>query len=160
MNTLRDWEAEMYTSKTMAVALVLLFSAIARAKSIPIGIVSSCKAAAIRGTNLVPGTTIFSGDTIDVGAQGNVWIAVQGGGQVQVFENSTVLLTKSPDSIQVRVDRGQAKTSSKGVVMKRASPEFYRPQTGSKVDLEKHGDRDCEVSKDSRRPRPCRDDSD
>src|SRR5947209_8525540 len=134
----------MYTNKAIVIALVLLFSAIARAKSIPIGIVSSCKAAAIRGANLVPGATIFSGDTIDVGAQGNVWIAVQGGGQVQVFENSTVLLTKSLDSIRVTVDRGQAKTSSKGVVINRASPEFYGSQTGSKVDLEKLRERDCE----------------
>src|ERR1700676_961296 len=118
----------MYTNKTIAVALVLFLSTAVTAKSIPIGTVSSCKAAAIHGTNLVPGTTIFSGDTINVGAQGSAWIAFQGGGQVQVFENSTVLLTKSPDSIQVTVDRGQALTHSKGVVINSLSPEVDRSQ--------------------------------
>ena len=150
----------MYARKAAAITVVLLLSAVVKAKSVPIGTVSSCKVAAIHGTNLVPGTTIFSGDTIDVGAQGSAWIALQGGGQVQVFENSTVLLTKSPNSIQVTVDRGQALTKSKGVVINNISPEIARPQESLRPDQDKHKDRDCEVSKDSRKVRPCRDDID
>jgi hypothetical protein len=80
-----------------------------------------------------------------------------------VSENSTVVLTKSPDSIRVTVDRGQAQTNSKGVVINSVSLEDIRSPVGAKVDLDKHKDtdrdkdRDCEVSKDSRRIRPCRD---
>src|ERR1700674_28277 len=148
---IHEWkEGEMYARKAAAITVVLLLSAVVKAKSVPIGTVSSCKVAAIHGTNLVPGTTIFSGDTIDVGAQGSAWIALQGGGQVQVFENSTVLLTKSPNSIQVTVDRGQALTKSKGVVINSLSPEVDRSQKSAGPDWDKHKDRDCEVSKDSR----------
>ena len=153
-------EGEMYARKAAVVTLALLLAAVVKAKSVPIGIVSSCKMAAIHGTYLVPGTTIFSGDTIDVGAQGSAWIALQGGGQVQVFENSMVLLTKSPDSIQVTVDRGQALTKSKGVVIHSVSPQVSWFQVGTKADQNKHKDPDCEVSKHSRRNRPCRDDID
>jgi hypothetical protein len=153
-------EGEMYARKATVVALVLLFSAVVIAKSVPIGTVSSCKAAAIHGTSLVPGTTIFSGDTIDVGAQGSAWIALQGGGQLQVFENSTVLLTRSPDSIQVSVDRGRALTKSKGVVINSISPEVARTPESSRPSQDKHQDRDCEVSKNTRKNKPCRDDVD
>ena len=89
---------------------------------------------------------------------------------MQVSENSTVVLTKSPDSIRVTGDRGQAQTNSKGVVINSVSLGDIRSQVGPKVDLDKHKDsdrdkdrnkdRDCEVSKDSRRIRPCRDDID
>jgi len=61
-------------------------------KPVPIGTVSSLqKQLQFTGTNLVPGTTIFSGETtIHVGGpRPGVWIAVEGGGQVQVSENST-----------------------------------------------------------------------
>ena len=150
----------MCMRKAAVVTLVLLLSAVVKAKSVPIGTVSSCKAAAIHGTNLLPGTTIFSGDTIDVGAQGSAWIALQDGGQVQVFENSTLLLTKSPDSIQVTVDRGHALTKNKGVVINSTSPGIARSQENARPDRDKHKDRDCEVSKDSRKNRPCRDDID
>lgn len=168
----------MHTSKATLVTLILLLSTIVKAKSVPIGTVSSCKAAAIQGANLVPGATVFSGDTIDVGPQGNVWIAVQGGGQVQVLANSTVLLTKSPDWIEVTVDRGLAQTTSKGIVIKGNFAQVGQSQTGAKVDPGKlsvrtppahsesrrgdrqHEDRDCDVSKDSRRIRPCRGDID
>jgi hypothetical protein len=64
------------------------------------------------------------------------------------------------------VDRGQAQTNSKGVVINSVSLEDIRSQAGAKVDQDKHKDtdrdkdRDCEVSKHSRRIRPCRDDID
>jgi hypothetical protein len=153
-------EGEMYKRIAAVVILVLVPFVVIKATSVPIGTISSCKGAAIHGANLVPGTTIFSGDTIDVGAQGNAWIAVRGGGQVQVSENSTVLLTKSPDSIRVTVDHGQAQTNIKGVVINRNSLEDDRSQTEGKDDHDKHKERDCEVSKASRKFKPCRDDSD
>ena len=150
----------MFISRAALVTLILLALNGTRAKPVPIGTVSSCKGAAIHGAALFPGTTIFSGDTIDVSAQGNAWIAMQGGGQVQVYENSSVLLTKSPDSIRVTIDRGAAQTNSKGVVISRQYLQDDRPQSNAKEEREKHEDRDCEVSRDSRRHKPCKDDVD
>jgi hypothetical protein len=153
----------MCIKKVAAVSLVLVFSVVVLAKSAPIGTVSSCKVAAILGTDLVPGTTIFSGDKIVVGSQGSVWVSMQGGGQVQVFENSTVVFTKSPDSIRVTLDRGQARINGKNVVLTGASRENNLFQENSGVGHDNRGkdkDRDCEISKDSRKIKPCRDDID
>ena|ERR1700687_4697535 len=153
-------EVAMNARKAAVVTLLLLLFSDVKANSLPVGTISSCTGAAIHGANLVPGTTIFSGDKIDVGAQGNVYIAVRGGGQVEVFENSTVLLTKSSDSIRLRIDRGQAKSNTKGVVINSVSSNDEGHESGRRVDRDKHKDRDCEVSKDSRKFRPCRDDID
>jgi hypothetical protein len=150
----------MCTKRAAVVALVLLLSVVVGAKPVPLGTVSSCNLASIHGTNLVPGTTIFNGDTIDVGAQGHVWLAVQGGGQVQVFENSTVRLTKSSDSIQLTVDRGRAQTNSKRVVISRESAVGGLFLERARSDQNRHEDRDCAVSKDARKHRTCRDDTD
>jgi hypothetical protein len=153
----------MCIKKVAAVSLVLVFSVVVLAKSAPIGTVSSCKVAAILGTDLVPGTTIFSGDKIVVGSQGSVWVSMQGGGQVQVFENSTVVFTKSPDSIRVTLDRGQARINGKNVVLTGASRENNLFQENAGVGHDNRGkdkDRDCEISKDSRKIKPCRDDID
>ncbi len=70
--------------------------------------VSTSKTATVRGTSLTPGSTIFSGDTIEVGPQGGARITLRGGAQVQVAENSLVRLTKLTDRIQLIVDRGTA----------------------------------------------------
>ena len=69
----------MFIRRAALIILILLVLNGARAKPVPIGTVSSCKGAAIHGAALFPGTTIFSGDKIDVSAQGNAWIAMQGG---------------------------------------------------------------------------------
>jgi hypothetical protein len=153
-------EDAMYTRRAMVVTLILLLSALAGAKPVPIGTVTSCNGAAIHGTNLVPGSTIYSGDTIDVGAQGSAWISVPGGGQVQVFENTTIHLTKGSDSIQLTVDRGRAQTNSKGVVIHESSEADGHFQGGKITDERKHNDGNCEVSKDTRKNRPCRDATD
>lgn len=73
-----------------------------------VGNVSTSKAATVRGTTLRPGSTIFSGDTIEVGPQGGARITLTGGGQVQVAANSQVRLTKLTDRIQLIIDRGTA----------------------------------------------------
>jgi hypothetical protein len=149
----------MFTRSTVILTLIFLFSVVVAAGPVPIGIVSSCDGASIGGTALVPGTTIFSGDKIDVGAGGKVFVAVAGGGQVQVFENSTVQLTKSPDSIQVTVDRGDAQESGKGIVVSRGTTTpGGNPLVG--VQADSNDSNDCSVSKDRRRKKHCKDGND
>ena len=74
----------------MRLGIFALVAVSMSAKPVPIGTISSCSAATIQGISLVPGTTIFSGDTIEAGHGGSVWIAASGGAQVEVFENSSV----------------------------------------------------------------------
>ncbi len=149
----------MFTRNSVILTLLFLFSMAVAAAQVPIGIVSSCEGASIGGTTLVPGTTIFSGDKIDVGAGGKVLVAVSGGGQVQVFENSTVQLTKSPDSVQVTIDRGDAQESGKGIVVSRGTTT---PSDNLLVGVQadQNDDKDCSVSKHTRRKKRCKDGND
>jgi hypothetical protein len=149
----------MCTRNPVILTLIFLFSVAVAAAPVPIGIVSSCDGASIGRTTLVSGTTIFSGDKIDVGAGGKVFVAVSGGGQVQVFENSTVQLTKSPDSIQVTVDRGDAQESGKGIVVIRGTTTpGGDPLVGIQADP--NASTDCSVSKHTRRKKHCKDGND
>jgi hypothetical protein len=147
--------------KAETIAILALLSSIAvTAGPAAIGTISSCKGASIGGTKLEPGTTLFSGDKIDVGSGGKVWIAVSGGRQVEVLENSTVRLTKSADEIHLSIDHGNARTDGKGFVVSRESTDSRSPSVSSNGAEDNYTDKGCEVSRDSRRNRPCIDDTD
>jgi ferric-dicitrate binding protein FerR (iron transport regulator) len=57
---------------------------------------------------LLPGSTIFSGDTIQVGAKGTVSIAVTGGAQVRVGPESQVRLSQEKGKSLLEIGRGSA----------------------------------------------------
>ena len=78
----------MFARQVLALLLVLLLAFPAWGDPNIVGSVASSQSATVRGTNLTPGSTIFSGDTIEVGAHGSAWITLPGGAQVQVAENS------------------------------------------------------------------------
>ncbi len=98
----------MLTKQALAVILLLLLAVPAWANPIVVGSVSRSQAATVRGTDLTPGHTIFSDDIIVVGTHGSAWIALTGGAQVQLGENSQVRLSKTTDNVQLTIDRGLA----------------------------------------------------
>ncbi len=98
----------MFARQALALLLGLLLAFPVWGDPNIVGSVASSHSAMVRGTNLTPGSTIFSGDTIEVAARGSAWITLSGGAQVQVAENSQVRLTKETESIQLTVDRGGA----------------------------------------------------
>jgi hypothetical protein len=98
----------MLTKQALAVILVPLLALPAWANPIVVGSVSRSKVATVRGTELTPGHTIFSDDTIVVGKHGSAWIALTDGAQVQLAEQSQVRLTKSADKVQLTIDRSLA----------------------------------------------------
>jgi hypothetical protein len=148
----------MSKARTASLGIFLLLAVSAGAKPAPIGTVSSCTAATIHGASLVPGSTIFSGDEIDVGPGGSAWIAAPGGTQVQVFENSAVSFTSNEKSIEVTVTRGLVRTNSANIVV-RTLPSVVglQPHSAPAVHSQRH---DCVVSKSTTRSTPCHDDSD
>lgn len=73
-----------------------------------LGNVTSSKMALVRNTPLNPGSTLFDGDLISVGAHGVARLALAGGGEAEVPGNSQVQLTKSGEQTQIVVERGQA----------------------------------------------------
>jgi hypothetical protein len=98
----------MVATRAMAVVVIMLLAFPAFGDVNVVGNVTGSQSATVRGTGLVPGSTIFDGDTIEVGARGSARIAFAGGSQVQVSENSQVRLGRSGGKIQLTIDRGAA----------------------------------------------------
>lgn len=58
----------------------------------PIGIISQSDYTNVGGAGALPGTTVFSGDTVNVGPRGSAWILLNGGRQVRVSSDSMIRL--------------------------------------------------------------------
>jgi len=102
----------MVLRKVLALIVASLMAVPGWAGSAPtIGTVQGSNDAIMRGTNLVLGTTVYSGDQIQVGLHGNAWIALPKGGQVILSQSSMATLRRgsASDPIQLVVDRGFAK---------------------------------------------------
>lgn len=99
----------------IAAVLVLLmaFPAWANASgSGVIGTVALSQATKLRGTTLTSGSTILSGDTIEVNPSGAAWIAVTGGSQIQIGESSEIRLAKTEERVEFLLERGRAMFNS------------------------------------------------
>ncbi len=96
----------MCARQLLAWLLALTLASPAGAASTVVGNVASSESATVRGTALTPGSTVFSGDTIEVGPKGIARVALTDGAQVQMAGNSQVRLTKSSETIQLTIDRG------------------------------------------------------
>jgi hypothetical protein len=88
-------------------ALMVVPAWAATPEGVVIGNVASSQAATLRGSALTPGSTILSGDTIQVNAKGTAWIAVTGGSQIQLAENSEMRLGKSQERVEFELGRGR-----------------------------------------------------
>jgi ferric-dicitrate binding protein FerR (iron transport regulator) len=100
----------MTSRKAVACLLVQLiaFPALAaRPEDVIVGSVASSQAATLQGVALRPGSTILSGDTILVGARGNAAIAIAGGSQVQLAENSQLRVHKPAGRVEFLLERGR-----------------------------------------------------
>jgi hypothetical protein len=73
-----------------------------------VGSFTGGQSASIRGVSLSPGATVFSGDAIEVGTGGSARIALAGGSQVQVGQESQIRLEKTSNRVQLFIDRGIA----------------------------------------------------
>ncbi len=98
----------MVLRPALSIALALLLAFPAWANPNVVGSVSSSQSATVRGANLTLSSTVFSGDTIDVGALGRAQIMLPGGAQVRVAENSQVRLTRMRGVTQLTIHRGSA----------------------------------------------------
>ena len=141
--------------KHLLAMAVLLFAAVSvSAKQAVVGSVLSSQGATVHGANLKAGSTIFSGDTIEVGPKGSAVIALPNGGQVQVSADSQVSLSKTADSIELSINKGHASANGQVSVVNHTSPDSSKDKGYSSGDDHKKdkgdGDDDdddnCEVS--------------
>jgi hypothetical protein len=99
--------------QTLALSLSVLLATPLWAGVTVIGTVQASKLATFHGANLVAGTTVCDGDTIDVAPQGSAWVNLPGGGAVLIDQNSEVLFRKpSGTATEFEIVFGQTKFRS------------------------------------------------
>lgn len=92
----------------LASLLILLLAGPSWGNPDIVGTVGMSRAATVRGIALLPGSTVFSGDAIQVGPDGNVWLALADGGAVYVAGDSRILLSKADNRLQFELVQGSA----------------------------------------------------
>jgi hypothetical protein len=102
----------MELRKALSVLVIGLMTVPAWAlPSSAVGTVEGSAAATVRGAALVSGTTLYSGDTVEVGARGNALISLAQGAQLALSADSQASIQKNgaSDPVRVVVERGFAK---------------------------------------------------
>ena len=104
----------MQARKFVALLLVSLIAIPGYGNPAAVGIVQGSTAAMVRGADLVQGTTVYSGDVVEVGSNGSAQIAFTGASQVMMLENTRVqfLSSAAKEPVRVNVEDGYAKFRS------------------------------------------------
>jgi hypothetical protein len=98
----------MIVRQLLASVLVGLLAAPAWAATNPVvGTAGPSQAATLRGAGLLPGTTLFSGDTVDVGARGGAALSFGRGSMVRLSEETTLRLEKGDNRVAFELLRGR-----------------------------------------------------
>ncbi len=98
----------MIPRQLLASVLAVLMASPAWAATSPIvGTAGPSQAASVRGTGLLPGTTLFSGDTVDVGARGDAALSFGRGSMVRLSEETTLRLEKVDNRVAIELVRGR-----------------------------------------------------
>ena len=98
----------MVVRQLLASVLIVILAVPTWSTPTVVGTTAASQSATVRGNALLPGSTIFSGDTIQVGAGGTVSIAVTGGAQVRVGPGSQVRLSREKEKTRLEIGRGSA----------------------------------------------------
>ncbi len=104
----------MFTRKLVALILAGIVAVPGWGASNPVGTVQSSNSASLRGSALVKGTTLYSGDVVNTAQQGNAWVSVPGGGQFYLAANSQAQVRRAADNngVQIALQQGIAKFRS------------------------------------------------
>jgi len=91
----------------VALILVVLLAFPAWSASPVVGTVARSTGATSGGAALQSGSTVFSGDTIEVNPTGAAWIALEGGARLQISPATQVRLERSGEKVSVELGRGR-----------------------------------------------------
>ena len=72
-----------------------------------VGTAGPSQAATVRGAGLLPGTTLFSGDTVDVGARGDAALSFGRGSMARLGQETTLRLEKGDSRVAFELLRGR-----------------------------------------------------
>ena len=109
----------MKARRGLAVLLIALLAVPATASpstgsptvAVPIGTISQSDATNVGGAGALPGTTVFSGDMIEVGPRGSAWVLMSAGRHVRVSSDSRIRMVGQagdPNRIEMEVFSGAA----------------------------------------------------
>jgi hypothetical protein len=98
----------MAVRRIVACVLVVLLACPAFSNPSVVGTTANSQGARVRGVDLVPGTTIFSGDVIDVGEKGGARIDLAAGGMMRLDQNTQIRMSGAPEKIEFELTRGRA----------------------------------------------------
>ena len=73
-----------------------------------VGVAVQSQLATVRQAKLATGSTVFSGDTISAAANGRAQVSLPGGGRVDVLSNSTVVVERKAESVEMTLEHGMA----------------------------------------------------
>ncbi len=96
----------MVARQAIAVAVALLLAFPAWTDPTVVGSTIGSQQAHVRGAALTPGTTIFSGDVIEVSSNGQASLSLTGGAQVDIAAESQLRVTKDSHRVVLELGRG------------------------------------------------------
>jgi hypothetical protein len=98
----------MFARQLLSTALVAVLALPGWASSGSVaGTVGTSQAATIRGAGVLPGTTIFNGDQLVVGARGDAAISFGRGSMARLSEETTLRVLKTDNLIALELERGR-----------------------------------------------------
>jgi hypothetical protein len=98
----------MIARQLLASVLVGLLAAPAWCATNPVvGTAGPSQGATVRGAGLLPGTTLFSGDFVDVGSRGDAALSFGRGSMVRLSEETTLRLEKGDNRVAFELLRGR-----------------------------------------------------
>ena len=89
-----------------AAVLIALMASPAWTQAQVAGTIVASQSATTREAPLLPGSTVFSGESVAVGQSGRAQIALPGGGRLEVLADSTVLLARNAAGVDFTLQRG------------------------------------------------------
>lgn len=90
----------------LAAILIALMASPAWSQSQAAGMVITSQSATMRDAPLLPGSTIFSGESVSVSQTGGAQIGLPGGGRIEVLNDSAVQLSRNAAGVDFTVQRG------------------------------------------------------
>lgn len=93
--------------RVLAVALAALLASPAWSNPGILGTAASSRNTSVRGAALQSGSTLFAGDTIEVGSEGAAYLALSNGARLQLFAGSEIRLDASEARVAADVLGGR-----------------------------------------------------
>jgi hypothetical protein len=127
----------MLARKSLLLLLIAAMAFPGYGSPVAIGVVQGSTDSQVRGINLVPGTTLYSGDVVQVGSEGSTQISFGGSSELVLLQNSRAQVTqttaKSPVQIDMQDGFAKFRSSSTAPIVAMLGDATIRAANGNAV---------------------------